>query len=198
MSVRHSLTEIKEVIKDRRTIYPENFSSRKVHREIVDELLNVAIWAPTHGKTQPWRFKVFSDNGVVKLSNKLAELYEVLTPEKDLIPAKIQKFKDRAEKASVMIAVCMERQESKRIPEVEELAATHAAVQNMLLLATAHGIASFWASPKLIYSEEFKEFLGLGSEDACVGIIYLGYPEEDWPANGQRKPIEYITEYITE
>ena len=59
--MRHNLSEINEVIKDRRTIYPETYSDRKVHKEQIELLLNNALWAPTHGMTQPWRFKVFMD-----------------------------------------------------------------------------------------------------------------------------------------
>ena len=56
-----NLSEINELIRSRRTIYPEQFSDRKVHIEQIEVLLNNAQWAPTHGNTQPWRFKVFME-----------------------------------------------------------------------------------------------------------------------------------------
>ena len=74
--MKYNLSEISDVIKNRRTIYPEFFSSRKIHKEIVEKILNNAIWAPTHGKTQPWRFKVYMDDAKIKLGEKLAEIYK--------------------------------------------------------------------------------------------------------------------------
>ena len=59
--MRYNLSEITELIRNRRTIYPEQFSDRKVHLEQIELILNNAQWAPTHGNTQPWRFVVFAD-----------------------------------------------------------------------------------------------------------------------------------------
>ena len=48
--MKYNLSEITEVIKNRRTIYPEQYSDRSIHREIVEDVLNNGVWAPTHGK----------------------------------------------------------------------------------------------------------------------------------------------------
>ena len=72
--MKYNLSEITEVIKNRRTIYHEMYSTRKVHKEIIEDLLNNAIWAPTHGNTQPWRFKVFMGEGLMKLSKLVAQI----------------------------------------------------------------------------------------------------------------------------
>jgi nitroreductase len=192
--MRHNLSEVFELIKDRRTIYPEQYSERKVHKEIIERLLNTAIWAPTHGKTQPWRFKVFTDNGLNTLATFLSDTYKLQTPEEDYSELKSEKLRARPLKSSVVIAICMERQESKRIPEIEEIEAVACGVQNMQLMATAYGIGAFWSTPKLVYSTEMNTFLNLGVDDKCLGLLYLGYPEIEWPT-GQRKPIEYVTEW---
>ena len=76
--MRHNVSEITELIKDRRTIYPEQYTDRKVHRELIEKILNNAIWAPTHGMTQPWRFKVFVNDGLKKLSDFQSNLYSEL------------------------------------------------------------------------------------------------------------------------
>ena len=74
--MKYNLSEITELIKNRRTIYPKFFTSRKVHKEIGEHLLNNATWAPTHGNTQPWRFKVYMGESRSKLRDKLGELYK--------------------------------------------------------------------------------------------------------------------------
>ena len=83
------------------------------------------------------------------------------------------------------------------IPEIENISAVACAVQNMYLTCTAYGLGSYWSSPKYIYSEEMKEFLGLGEDDKCLGLFYMGYPEGEWPKS-HRKPLEYVTEWHEE
>lgn len=193
--MKYNLSEINELIKDRRTIYPEFFSDRKVHREQVELLLNNAIWAPTHGLTQPWRFKVFMDEGKDRLGEFMRELYLKKIPKEEQKSIKLNRMTDRPARASAVIAVCMERQPEEKIPEIEEIEAVACAIQNMYLTCTAYGLGGFWSSPKLIYTSEMNEFLDLGEKDKCLALFYVGYPEGEWP-KGQRKPIEYVTEWI--
>lgn len=195
--MKYNLSEITAVIKDRRSIKPEEFSSRKVHREVVEDVLNNAIWAPSHGLTQPWRFKVFIDEGLDKLREALPEMYEKTTPADKFNPLKKEKVSKRPDRSSVIIAICMEREEAERIPELEEIQAVACAVQNMYLTCTAYGIGAFWSSPKYVYTQEMKDFLGLKEKDRCLGLFYMGYPEGDWPKS-HRKPLEYVTQWIDE
>lgn len=195
--MRFNLSEITEVIRERRTIYPEQYSERKVHKEQIDLILNNALWAPTHGNTQPWRFTVFMEEGREKLRSFLAETYLKLTPEEAQNNQKLAKLLTRPKMASAIIAVCMERQPEEKIAEIEEIEAVACAVQNMHLTCTAYGLGGFWASPKLIYTPEMNEFLGLGEKDKCLGLFYIGYPSIDWP-KAHRKPLEYVTEWITQ
>ena len=113
--MRFNLSEITELIRSRRTIYPEQFSSRKVHREQVELILNNAIWAPTHGNTQPWRFQVFMEDGRQKLADFLAETYLKTTPKEAQSDLKLAKLLSRPMKSSVIIAVSMERQKEEKI-----------------------------------------------------------------------------------
>lgn len=193
--MRFNLSEITELIKSRRTIYPEQFSDRKVHKEQIDLILNNAQWAPTHGNTQPWRFKVFMEEGRQVLSDFLAETYLKLTPLEAQNDLKLAKMMKRPMQASAVIAVCMERQPTEKILEIEEIEAVACAIQNMHLTCTAYGLGGFWATPKSIYSQEMNEFLKIGAKDKCLGLFYIGYPAIDWP-EAHRKPLEYTTEWI--
>jgi nitroreductase len=195
--MRFNLSEITELIRERRTIYPEQFSDRKVHKEQIELILNNAQWAPTHGNTQPWRFKIFMEEGRVRLSDFLAETYLKLTPPELQNDKKLANLLTRPLKSSVVIAVCMERQPEERIPEIEEIEAVACAVQNMHLTCTAYGLGGFWATPKVIYTHEMNSFLSLGEKDKCLGLFFIGYPDVEWPAS-HRKPLEYNAEWITQ
>ncbi len=195
--MRFNLSEINELIKSRRTIYPEQFSERKVHKEQIELILNNAQWAPTHGNTQPWRFHVFTDGGLQKLSTFLGETYLKIT-EKDIQnDAKLAKLIRRPMLSSVVVAVSMKRQPEEKILEIEEIEAVACAIQNMHLTCTAYGLGGFWSTPKLIYSTQMNEFLGLDAMDKCLGLFYIGYPSIDWP-NSHRKPLEYNAKWINE
>lgn len=195
--MRYNLSEINDLIRNRRTIYPEQFSARKVHKEQVELLLNNAQWAPTHGNTQPWRFKVFMENGLQKLSDFLGKTYLELTPKEEQNDQKLAKMITRPQKSSVVIAIVMERQKEEKILEIEEIEAVACAVQNLHLSCTAYGLGGFWATPKLIYNQKMNEFLNINEKDKCLGLFYIGYPAIDWP-KAHRKPLEYTTEWITQ
>ena len=192
--MRYNLSEITEIIKNRRTIYPQFYSSRKVHKEIIEHLLQNATWAPTHGMTQPWRFKVFTEESRKTLSDTLSMLYKQLTPTENFREDKFAKMQARPFQASAAIVAYMKRGDNPKIPEIEEISSVACAIQNLCLTATAYGIGSFWSTPKIIYTKEMNDFLKISDEDKCMGIIYLGYPNDEWP-KGQRKPIEYLTEW---
>lgn len=195
--MRFNLSEINELIRQRRTIYPEQFSDRKVHREQVENILTNAQWAPTHGNTQPWRFKVFMEDARTSLSDFLAKTYLEKTPTELQDDKKLAKLLTRPMKSSVVVAVCMERQKEEKILEIEEIEAVACAIQNMHLTATAYGLGGFWSTPKLIYTLEMNEFLGLSEKDKCLGLFYIGYPAIEWPKS-HRKPLEYTTEWKTQ
>lgn len=193
--MKYNLSEITDVIKNRRTIYPEFYSDRKIHQEQIEVILNNAIWAPTHGNTQPWQFKVFIEEGRQILSDFLCETYkESVDNHSDL---KYEKLKNRPLCSGAIIAVSLRRDAESKIKELEEIEAVACAIQNMHLTCTAWGLGAFWSTPKLIYTEAMSDFLELGENDKCLGLFYIGYVKEDyeWP-KGQRKPIEYLTSWV--
>lgn len=194
--MKFNLSETNELIRNRRTIYPEQYSERKVHKEQLEVILNNAQWAPTHGNTQPWRFKVFTDEARQRLSDFLAKNYLELTPVEQQNDAKLAKMLKRPLLASAIIAVCMERQPEEKILELEEIEAVACAIQNMHLTCTAYGLGGFWSTPKLIYHSKTNEFLGLKEKDKCLGLFYIGYPSVEWPS-AHRRPLEYTTEWFT-
>jgi nitroreductase len=191
--MKYNLSEITELIRNRRTIYPEQYSARKVQKDQIDMMLNNAIWAPTHGNTQPWRFTVFhSEESREELADFMSQLYLTLTPKEEQKDSKLAKMLTRPKQSSVVIAVSMKRDETQKIREIEEVEAVACAIHNLALTATAYGLGYYWSTSKLIYTIEMKDFLGLAENDSCLGLVYLGYPAIEWPKQ-HRKPIEYLT-----
>ena len=196
--MRFNVSEINECIRTRRTIAPEFFSNRKVQKELIEVMLENARWAPTHKLTQPWRFKVFYGKGLESFSEWHAETYKQVTPEDQFKAPKYRKMKERPLMASAIIAVIMKRDEKESLPEVEEIAAVSAAVQNMYITASAYGLAAYWGSGGLTYTQEMKDYLGIGEKDMCLGLFYVGYPSIEWPKKTERMERRLVTEWVEE
>ena len=76
-----SSKHVTEVIRSRRTVKPKAMSDKPVHKSHIEEMLQNANWAPTHGMTEPWRFRVFTGDGRDRLAEFLAKTYKEVTTE---------------------------------------------------------------------------------------------------------------------
>ena len=56
-------------------------SDQPIDRALLDQLLENANWAPTHGRTEPWRFHIFTGEGRKRLAQSLQDIYQRTTPE---------------------------------------------------------------------------------------------------------------------
>ena len=146
--------------------------------EKVDQLLALADWAPTHGRTEPWRFFVYAGAALKQFGIDHANLYWQHTGEDKRLEAKREKLEHNVDKASHAVIAVMKRGANEKIPQVEEVAAASAAIQNILLGATALGISSFWSTGGMTHKNELKDYLGLNADDIIMGILYLGYTDE--------------------
>lgn len=182
------------LIRRRRTIKPGDMSLKLVENLHLASILENANWAPTHGMTEPWRFFVFTGDSRQRLADFLQSTYDKLTPAPEVRPDKREKLGKVPLQAPVVIAVGMSRQAKGKIPEIEEIEAVACAVHNMHLTASAIGMAGFWSSPPIIYSDEMRTWLGLEKEeDKCLGLFYLGWPKsEEWPEGARGDLTEKI------
>ena len=181
---------IDKVILGRRSVYQQQYSGERVDDAIVNKILHNANWAPTHKLTEPWRFVVFSGDGLKKLASFQADLYKKVTsPDGTFKEDRYQNLLTKPMLSSHIIAVCMKRDEKKSVPEIEEIGAVFCAIENMYLTATAYGVGCYLSTGGVTYFEEAKEFFGLGKEDKLIGFFHLGMSRIELP-NGKRKPIE--------
>lgn len=187
-----SLDDISTLIRHRRTIKPAGMdATRPVERSTLMTLLENATWAPTHGMTEPWRFRVYEGAARETLAEALQRIYREATPAAEQREDKYMKLRDNALQAPVVIACWMQRGGAGKIPELEEVEAVACALQNLMLSASAIGLGSFWSSPPLLDAEAFKAWLGIQPPDRCIALMYLGWPKAAtaWPAS-VRKPVE--------
>ena len=190
-----AIASLTHIIRTRRSTKPRCLNGQKIDDAIVWEILENANWAPTHGLTQPWRFKVYTDEGLQELAHFQARWYKETMPEASFKPDKYERLKTNVLNSSHVIVIYMKRQVSGTIPEVEEIEAIACAVQNMALTAAAYGICSFWGSGGPTYTDTMKAFLQLDEQDRCLGYLYLGYSDKP-STRSVRSPIQEKVEWI--
>ena len=188
--------EVNVLMRSRRSVFPKDYTGEKVDDTIVIQMLENANRAPTHKLTEPWRFVVFTDDGLKKLATFQSECYKQVTQAKGTFDEKkYEGLKLKPMECSHIIAVGMKRDEKKSVPEWEEMGAVFCAIENIYRTATAYDIGCYLSTGGITNFEEAKSFFGLGNEDKLIGFIHLGIPKG--PAiSGKRKPIEEKVKWI--
>ena len=153
--------DVETAIRTRRT--HKAFAPEPVPREQLDELLELASWAPNHNLTVPWRFRVIGPATLTRLK-------EVAGPEG---AAKL----DRA--PTMVVVSCALGGEPDQ--DEEDLHATAVASYIVLLAAHARGLAGYWRTPSLLRSGSGREAVGLPADERFVGLLHLGRPRQERP-----------------
>ena len=174
-------------IRTRRTT--KDFTGAPVSREVLTTLLEAAAWAPTHRMTQPWRFYVLDQLAIARL-----ETFLVATPAIAAVPdpqkgaAKLAKLRERLPTIGAMIQVTWVRAADPAI-DLEDHAAASAAVENLLLAATALGLGSFWSTnPALSHPETYRWCGADPTKEGALASIWLG-PAAATPTAPTRRPL---------
>ena len=165
-------TEFARLVRARRTSLLMD-RDRPVDDRLVEQLCELATWAPNHKKTWPWRFALFTGDGRATLGETMAT---------DMIAVD---FGDEGKRAktrgkylrapSVLVVGCTPHDNEMLHDENRDAVA--AGIQNLLLGATSLGLASFWSTPALTSPSRVLDLCGFDADDRIVGIIYLGWPD---------------------
>jgi nitroreductase len=166
---------IADVIRTRRT--HKSFGPDPVPRETLEELFELARWAPNHHRTNPWRFRVLGPETLarVKAAAGAAEAPKL----------------DRAPTLVVVSAVLS----GDLIQDEEDVCATACAIYAVLLGAHARGLASYWRTPRVLRTKAGRDAVGLPDGERFVGLIHLGTPRGE-PPPPERAPIQALTTYL--
>ncbi len=140
----------------------------------LDRILRAAVRAPDHGRLRPWRFIVVAGPARIALGDVLAGAMR----ERDPGTAEVALAKERSKplRAPLIVVVAATLREHRGVPAVEQIIATGAAAQNILVAAHALGYGGFWRTGAAAYDAFVKRALGLRDDDAIVGFLYLGTP----------------------
>ncbi|WEK34674.1 MAG: nitroreductase [Candidatus Pseudobacter hemicellulosilyticus] len=186
---------IDQLIAARRSVFTSQFEPGKtIPDNIIQQLLENANMAPNHKLTEPWRFTVYTGNGLQTLADQQAALYKSHAGQK-FKQAKYEQLLITPMLASHVIAIGMKRHAD--LPELEEIAAVACAVQNIYLSATAYGIGGYWSTGGITFLEQAKPLFGLEPADKFMGFFYLGYVRVP-SLQRKPKPVEEKVKWVRE
>ena len=139
----------------------------------IARLVEAAGRAPDHGRLKPWRFIAVDGAEREGFANSVAQA------RRDQIPAfteeqmELEREKIRRS-PSIVIAGCVVRKDVPKVPEIEQVIAVGAAVENLLLAATELGLGVMWKTGPAAYNAKVKAAVGLAADDHIVAILHLG------------------------
>jgi nitroreductase len=194
--MKFNTDEFNLLIRSRRSIFPKDYTGQIVPEEVIQRMLENAMWAPTHKMTEPWRFVVFTGDGLKKLATFQGECYKKVTlADNSYREERYLGLTTKPMKSSHIIAVGMKRDDKKSLPEVEEVGAVYCAIENMYLTAAAYGVGCYLSTGGITYFEAAKEFFGLLPEDKLLGFVHVGIPSS-WPAEKLRKSLNENVKWV--
>ena len=147
-------------------------------RAHIEQIIKAGTRAPDHGRLRPWRFVVIEGDARKKLGEAMANILRVKMP--DASQAQLDAEAGKVMRAPTIIVAGAKISKAK-IPEIEQVSAVAAALQNMFLAAHALGYGAMWKTGGVAYDKNVKEMLGLAAEDHIVGLLYLGTTAQAGP-----------------
>ena len=165
--------DLEEAIRSRRT--HKAYGPEPVPRDELDDLLELARWAPNHDLTNPWRFRVVGPESLERLKH-------VAGPE----------GATKLDRAPTLV-VASTIQNGDPVQDEEDLAATSAAIYIVLLAAHARGMAGYWRTPAILRTDEGKAAVGVPDDERVLGLIHLGEPRQEKKPPDRAPSGEYVT-----
>jgi nitroreductase len=156
-----------EAIRTRRSV--RRFTREAVSDEVLNQILESGLWAPSGKNNQPWKFAIVRDT-------VLKETLAALTHSRSII-----------QEAPVCVAVFLDH--SRVYDRTKDIQAVGACIQNMLLTIHSLELGGVWLGEILKNKEKAGELLGAGRELELMAVIALGHPAKR-PGSAERDPLE--------
>ena len=165
--------EFPDLVRTRRT--HKSFGPEPVPPETLDELLELARWAPNHHRTNPWRFRVVGPETLERLKEAAG-------------PAEAPKL-ERAR--TLVVASCVLSGDLQQ--DEEDICATACAVYTVLLAAHARGLAGYWRTPGVLRTPDGQAAVGMEPDELFVALIHLGHARQEKEAPERLPAGDFVT-----
>lgn len=163
-----------DAIRTRRT--HKAYDPEPLGREELDELLDLAKWAPNHNLTNPWRFRVVGPRALDRL--KAAAGPEAAA---------------KLDRAPTLVVASVLAPGDDAVQDEEDLCAAAAAVYIVLLGAHASGLGGYWRTPAVLSDDAGREAVRVPADETVLGLIHLGRVKQEKPAPERAPAADYVT-----
>jgi len=185
-----AVMDIFEAISERRSI--KAFTDRPIPRETIEQLLSVAVLAPNHRMTEPWRFYVLGPEARAGFGRALGFRKAKRVDDPEAKVAVIHKVEATHRAMPAMLAVAMTLDENPEIRE-EDYAATYMAVQNLCLAAPTLGLGTHVKSGGVMDDPKARTAIGVAEGERVIATIALGEPAAIPDAKPRRDAEDFTT-----
>ena len=165
--------EVEEAIRTRRT--HKVYGSEAVARETLDELFELARWAPNHNLTNPWRFRVVGPDALARLKEAAGE-----------------EAAAKLDRAPTLVVVSV-AETGDAIQNEEDHAAASVAAYIVLLAAHGRGLAGYWRTPAVLRTDAGRAALGVPPDERVIGLLHLGPPRQERDAPDRAPTGDIVT-----
>lgn len=166
--------ELEDAIRTRRT--HKAYAPEPVEPAVLDELFELARWAPNHNLTNPWRFRVVGPEALERLKAAAG-------------PEAASKL-DRA--PTLVVATALLGGEDP-VQDEEDLAAAACATYVVLLAAHGRGLAGYWRTPAVLRTPEGRAAVGVTEGERVLGLIHLGRGRQEKQPPERAPTGDYVT-----
>jgi nitroreductase len=182
--------EVEEAIRSRRTI--KAFEPRSVDRDTLDELLELARWAPNHHLTNPWRFRVVGPKTLERLKRAAGEV-AAAEAGRDADAGEVARAAAAKLDRAPTLVVCSLVRSDDPIEHEEDHHASAVASYIVLLAAHSRGLAGYWRTPGVLRTDAGRDAVGLPADEEFIGLLHLGWARQESDAPGREPPAHYVT-----
>ena len=163
--------EVTEAILTRRTV--KKYTARPIHPSTLEALLELAIWAPNHRMTEPWRFRVLGPEAKRSYGEALGSLRAGKLDDPTAAAVIRRRSMETALATPVTLAF-LQRLDPDPIIREEDYAAVYMGIQNLLLGATAEGLVAQVKTGPILEDPGFRSALEASDADRVVALVHLG------------------------
>lgn len=164
-----SLDDLAALVRGRRTSMLVD-KEREVPVELVEQLCDLAQWAPNHKRTWPWRFALLTGDARARLGNTIADAMEARGDD----PAKVAKTRGKYLRTPATLVVGSAEGDTE-MRTAENRDAVAAGIQNLMLGAHAAGLATYWGSCPKGANDVVADLCGFEPGTFIASLTYLGW-----------------------
>ncbi|MDN4493951.1 nitroreductase family protein [Ureibacillus aquaedulcis] len=182
-----------DTLKKRRAI--RQYQNRPIEKHKIEQLLEVATFAPNDRNREPWHFYVLQGEALKRFEEVATEyLIERFPTKPNLIKSSLEVIQT----TPLVIVATSQKIENDEASTKDNVFAVCSAIMSMWLMAEELGLGFVWRTRGvgLVHDERLHSFIGASVNEQVVGTLFIGYPQEEQLPDKKRTSFEEKTTWL--